>query len=99
MIPSSVEAKEKLIALGYSVDLIVEEGQESDSNRKIAQITTLSAVKENRYLCVYYFASEEDTNTFYEDHIYSLTSDAEVVRKNKYSIYRGTRAAVEDFLS
>ena len=99
VIPNSTEAKEKLIAMGYSVDVTVEEGAPSDTHPRIVQITTLSAIKEKNYLCVYFFANEEDTNNFYQDHIYSLTSNAEVVRKNKYSIYRGTQQAVEDFLS
>jgi len=99
VIPNSTEAKAKLEALGYSVDLVVEEGENSEVYGKITQITTLSAIKDRNFLCVYFFANEEDTNTFYQDHIYSINSDAEVVRKNKYSIYKGSRQAVEDFLS
>ncbi len=97
-IPSSAQAQEKLEALGYKVESFTKYGDEVAA-QKITQVTVLYATKGEDFLDAYFFANEEDTDTFYADRAKSLSSDVEILRKNKYSIYRGTKAAVDDFLS
>ena len=97
-IPNSAEAKEKMESLGYSVKVDVQYG-EMVAVYKIKQVTILTADKGDDFIQVYFFTNEEDTDTFYKDRARSLTRSVEVARKNKYSIYRGTQAAVDDFLS
>ncbi|MBR2181283.1 MAG: hypothetical protein IJ949_05265, partial [Oscillospiraceae bacterium] len=65
----------------------------------IDQVTILTADKGDDYIQVYYFTNQADTDRFYKDRARSLTRGVEVARKNKYSIYRGTQRAVDDFLS
>lgn len=97
-IPNSAEAKEKMEALGYSVKVDVQYGDMVEVY-EIDQVTILTADKGDDFIQVYFFTNQEDTDTFYKDRPRSLTRGVEVVRKNKYSIYRGTQAAVDDFLS
>ena len=97
-IPNSAEAKEKMEELGYSVQLNVQYG-EMVAVYNIDQVTILTADKGDDFIQVYFFTNKEDTDTFYKDRARSLTRSVEVARKNKYSIYRGTQAAVDDFLS
>lgn len=97
-IPNSAEAKEKMEELGYSVKVDVQYGDMVEVY-KIKQVTILTADKGDDFIQVYFFTNQEDTDTFYKDRPRSLTRGVEVVRKNKYSIYRGTQAAVDDFLS
>ncbi len=96
-IPNSAETKEKMEALGYSVLVDVQYGEKVEVY-KIDQITILTADKGDDFIQIYYFTNEEDTETFYKDRARSLTRGVEVARKNKYSIYRGTQGAVDDFL-
>lgn len=96
-IPSSVEAKEKLEKLGYDVSLKTQFGSEV-SDQGITQVTILKANLGDDYICAYFFANEEDTETFYKSREKAFTS-ADLSKKNKYSIYRGTQKAVDDFLS
>lgn len=95
---NSKEAAEKLGELGYVVNLDIQYGEDV-SSYGIQQLTILSADLGEDYIQVYYFTSEEDTDTFYKAMAKRLTSGVEAVKKNKYSIYRGTEKAVEDFLS
>ncbi len=98
VIPNSAEAKEKMESLGYSVQVDVQYG-DMVSVYNIDQVTILTADKGEDFIQVYFFTNEEDTETFYKDRARSLTRSVEVARKNKYSIYRGTQTAVDDFLS
>lgn len=95
---NSAEAKEKMESLGYSVQLDVQYGDMVEIYH-IDQVTILTADKGDDYIQVYYFTNQADTDRFYKDRARSLTRGVEVARKNKYSIYRGTQRAVDDFLS
>lgn len=97
-VPTSVEAKEKMESLGYTVELFTKYGDEV-ANQGITQVTVLRATKDKEFLDAYFFANEEDTDTFYSGRSKSLSADVEVLKKNRYSIYRGTQNAVDDFLS
>ncbi len=97
-IPNSEEAEKKMVDLGYSVQREVQYG-EMVSLYNIKQVTILTADKEDSFIQVYYFTCEEDTETYFKDHASSLSKDVEVIKKNKYSIYRGSESAVNDFLS
>ena len=97
-IPSSEEAEAKMNELGYSVVREIQYGQ-LVASLNIKQVTILTADKEDAFIQVYYFTSEEDTETYFKDHASSLSKDVEVIKKNKYSIYRGSESAVNDFLS
>lgn len=97
-IPNSAEAKEKMEALGYTVQVDVQYG-EMVAVYNIDQVTILTADKGEDFIQVYFFTNAEDTDNFYKDRARSLTRSVEVARKNKYSIYRGTQTAVDDFLS
>jgi hypothetical protein len=97
-IPNSEEAEQKMKGLGYSVIREIQYGQ-MVSTLNIKQVTILSADKGDTFIQVYYFTSEEDTDTYFKDHESSLSKNVEVVKKNKFSIYRGSESAVEDFLS
>ena len=94
---NSADAKDKMEALGYSVKVEVQYGEILEVY-KVDQVTILTADKDDDFIQVYYFTNEEDTETFYEDRVRSLTRSVEVAKKNKYSIYRGTQKAVDDFL-
>ena len=94
---NSAEAKKKMEKLGYTVELQVQYGDQVEVY-KIDQVTILTADKDDDFIQVYYFTNEEDTDTFYKDRTKSLSRGVEVIKKNKYSIYRGTQAAVDDFL-
>ena len=96
-IPNSAEAKEKLEKLGYTVSIEIQYG-EMVASYGIDQVTILSADKEDDFIQVYYFTNKEDTNTFYEARSASISRNVEVAKKNRYSIYRGSKASVEDFL-
>lgn len=96
-IPNSAEAKEKLEALGYTVSLEIQYG-DMVKGYGIEQVTILSADKGEDFIQVYYFTNKEDTDTFYEARSASISRNVEVAKKNKYSIYRGSKASVEDFL-
>lgn len=96
-IPNSEEAQKKLEKLGYVVNVSVQYGDKV-SAYNIKQVTKLSADKGDDFVEVYFFTSEEDTNNFYDMKAKSFSSGVEIVRKNKYSIYRGTQKAVDDFL-
>ena len=99
-IPNSQEAKEKLQALGYSVKVSLYYGEEANKLFHVDQITLLDAeLDREQFIQVYFFTNEEDTLAFYREHSGALTSGVEVVKKNKYSIYRGSQQAVSDFLS
>ena len=98
VIPNSAEAEEKLKNLGYDVNCFVQYGDDVAS-QKITQVTVLRAYKGEDQIEVFFFANEEDTETFYKARTNSLASDTEILKKNKYSIYRGTEQAVADFLS
>ena len=97
-IPNSAEAKAKMEELGYTVQVDVQYGDVLEVY-KIDQVTILTADKGDEFIQVYFFTKKEDTDTFYKDRARSLTRGVEVARKNKYSIYRGTQSAVDDFLS
>lgn len=97
-IPSSEDAEIRMRELGYNVSRSISYGEDVKAIG-IRQLTLLSCDKEGDFLQVYYFSNEDDTDTFYEINKNSLRSDVEVFKKNKYSIYRGTKAAAEDFLS
>ena len=97
-IPTSAEAEVKMKELGYEVDSFIKYGDDV-AIQKITQVTVFTATKEDLYLQVFFFANEEDTETFYNARKNSLPSEVEVVRKNKYSICRGSKQALEDFLS
>lgn len=97
-IPTSAEAKEKMQALGYDVDLSVQYGSDV-AVQGIQQVTFLFCDKDDDFLQVYFFTNKEDTDKFYKENQKSLEYDVEVIHKNRYSIYRGTKAATEDFLS
>lgn len=96
-IPTSTEAKEKLEELGYTVSLNISFGSDV-AHEGITQVTILKANLGDDYIQAYFFANEEDTETFYKAREKAFTS-ADVTKKNKYSIYRGTEKAVDDFLS
>jgi len=95
---NSAEAKEKMESMGYTVQVTVQYG-EMVAVYDIDQVTVLTADKGDDFIQVYYFTNEKDTDTFYKDRARSLTRGVEVARKNKYSIYRGSQTAVDDFLS
>lgn len=97
-IPGSEEAEKKMQDLGYSVIREIQYGQ-MVSSLNIKQVTILTADKGDAFIQVYYFTSEEDTDTYFKDHEGSISKDVEVVKKNKFSIYRGSESAVADFLS
>ena len=97
-IPNSVEATEKLEKLGYTVSLTTQFGSEV-SDQGITQVTILKANLNDEYIYAYFFANEEDTDTFYSQREKAFASKDEISKKNKYSIYRGTKTAVDDFLS
>lgn len=97
-IQNSAEAEIKLKELGYNVQREILYGDMTDYY-KVDQVTILSADRGDDFVQVYYFTNKEDTETFYSDRARSLMRGVDVVRKNKYSIYRGTEQAVEDFLS
>ena len=97
-IPNSAEAEKKMKDLGYSVQLQVLHG-ELTVNYKVDQVTILTADKGDDFIQVYFFTKESDTKTFYKDRSRSLMRGVDIIKKNKYSIYRGTTQAVEDFLS
>ncbi len=94
---NSADAKEKMEKLGYFVKVDVQYGEMVEVYQ-IDQVTILTAEKDDDFIQVYYFTNKEDTNKFYEDRIRSLTRSVEVAKKNKYSIYRGSKNAVNDFL-
>ncbi len=96
-IPGSKEAKEKLEKLGYTVTLEIQYG-DMVKDYGIQQLTILSAEKGEDFIQVYYFTNKEDTDTFYEARSASISRNVEIAKKNKYSIYRGSKASVEDFL-
>ncbi len=85
-------------SLGYYVKVDVQYG-DMVAVYKIKQVTILTADKGDDFIQVYFFTNKKDTDTFYKDRARSLTRSVEVARKNKYSIYRGTQKAVDDFLS
>ena len=97
-IPTSEEAEIKMKNLGYDVERSIQYG-ESIEGLGIQQVTFVFCDKGEDFLQAYFFASEEDTETFYEKSRTSLEMDVAVIAKNRYSIYRGTKKAVEDFLS
>ena len=97
-IPNSEEAEQKMKDLGYSVIREIQYGR-MVSSLNIKQVTILSADKGDTFIQVYFFTTEEDTDTYFKDHESSLSKNVEVVKKNKFSIYRGSESAVEDFLS
>lgn len=94
---NSADAKKKMESLGYSVKVDVQYGEMLEIYN-IDQVTILTADKGEDFIQVYYFTKKEDTDTFYEDRVRSLTRSVEVAKKNKYSIYRGSQKAVSDFL-
>ncbi len=94
---NSEEAAEKLRELGYLVNVDIQHG-DAVKAYGITQVTVLSADLEDEFIQVYYFTCEEDTETFYKAKVKSLSSGVEVVKKNKYSIVRGTVKASQDFL-
>ena len=96
-IPNSAEAQKKLEKLGYVVNVSVQYGDKV-SAYNVKQVTKLTADKGDDFVEVYFFTSEEDTNNFYDMKAKSFSSGVEVVKKNTYSIYRGTQKAVDDFL-
>ena len=98
VIPNSVEAKKKMEELGYVTSLSIQTEKEVVVF-DVKQITSLTAEKNGDFLEVYYFTSEEDTEKFYEIRSHTLRSNVEVIKKNRYSVYRGTKQAVQDFLS
>ena len=97
-IPNSSRAKEKLQNMGYSVQVEVTYGEDA-ARAGIEQVTVLTADRGEDFIQVYFFTNEQDAKTLYRDHAASLTRGVEVVKKNKYSIYRGSQTAVDDFLS
>ena len=97
-IPNSEEAKTRMEFRGYTTSLSHILGYEAELLH-VRQVTVLTAQKEGEYLQVYFFANEEDTNTFYEENRKAILYDIPVVEKNRYSIYRGTENAVNDFLN
>lgn len=97
-IPNSQEAKAKLEDLGYTVQMFTQYGDDV-STMGITQVTVLYADKGEDSLSVYFFANAEDTKTFFRDRARSISKDVEIAKKNKYSIYAGSKNAVEDFLS
>ena len=94
---NSAEAKTRLEEMGYSVD-IVRHGKEDASNLGVKQVTILNAKKGEDFLQVYYFTDEEDTEIFFNLRANSIMEGVDIAKKNKYSIYRGTEQAVDDFL-
>lgn len=97
-IPNSKEAREKMEKLGYSVVVSTYVGEEAKVHG-VKQITILAARKDNQFVQVYYFTDEEDTDAYFALRGNGISSGVEVVRKNKYSIYRGDQACIDDFLS
>lgn len=97
VIPNSAEAESKMKDLGYTVTVKVHYGEDVKTTG-ITQMTLLNADKDDAYIQVYYFTNEEDTETFYRQKGSLLSKDVEVLKKNKYSIYRGSKSAVADFL-
>ena len=98
VIPTSVEAKEKLEKLGYSVSVNVNVYERTE-DFPIAQITTLTADKNGDVLQAYFFTCKEDTDAFFKLRATSLSKGVEVIKKNKYSIYRGSAQSVAELLS
>ena len=97
VILNSEEAELRMTEKGYKTTIVVHYG-DTAKNFNVQQVTIFDATMDNDFIQVYYFTNEEDTETFYKDRAASLSSGVDVVRKNKYSIYRGTEKAVEDFL-
>ncbi len=97
-IPNSSQAEEKLENLGYNVTIKVFYGEDA-AVVGVTQMTQLTAEKDGDYFQAYFFANEEDTDTFYSAKATSLSKDVDVLKKNKYSIYRGSKSAEADFLS
>ncbi len=98
-IPNSQEAKDKLEDLGYAVNVSLYYGEEAKKLFRVDQITILNAeIDREQFIQVYFFTNEADTQTFYNEYSATLTSGVEVVKKNKFSIYRGSQEAVADFL-
>lgn len=95
---NSKEAAAKMKEIGYNVNVDIKHGEDVISYG-IQQVTILSADLDKDFIQVYYFTCEEDTDSFYKAKEKSLTSGVEVVKKNKYSIYRGTESAVDSFLN
>ncbi len=98
VIPTSSEAIEKLEKLGYVCTKSVQYGEEVVSYG-ITQVTILTADLDDEYIQVYFFANQEDTDQFFQLKAATLTDGVDIVKKNRYSIYRGTEKAIEDFLS
>ena len=99
VIPTSVQAKEKLESLGYTVEIDLVKGEDA-KEQNITQLTLLSAYREeDLVLQVYYFVTPEDTDRFYEDHGFNMRRNQEVFEKYKFTIIRGKLSARDDFLS
>ncbi len=96
-IPNSAEAKERLTNLGYSVD-VTYYASEKAAIHEVEQLTMLYAKKGDAFIQVYFFKNPEDTKIFYDDNSSAICKNAEVISKNRYSIYRGHESAVNDFL-
>lgn len=94
---NSEEAKVRMEEAGYSVTLSINYGEHAQTFG-VSQVTVLTAKKGDSFIQVYYFTNEEDTNSFYKKEASLLSDKVEVVKKNKYSIYRGSESAVNDFL-
>ncbi len=96
-IPNSSEAIAKLEEMGYYVNHFIQYGDDV-AHQGITQVTVVRANKGEDFLEVFFFANKEDTQTFYEMRAHTIVEGCEVIKKNKYSIYRGTEQAVSDFL-
>jgi len=94
---NSSEAKLRMEEKGYAVDVSLRNG-ENAASFQVQQVTILNAQKGDEFLQVYYFTNEEDTETFFNMRANSIMDGVDIAKKNKYSIYRGTEQAVEDFL-
>jgi len=97
VILNSAEAKAMMDEKGYSTTITIHVAEEA-AKFKVEQITIFYASKGDDFIQVYYFTNEEDTEQFYKDRAASIGASVDVVRKNKYSVYRGTEQAVADFL-
>ena len=98
VIPTSSEALKKMEDLGYVCSKSIQYGDEVETYG-ITQVTILTADLGDEYIQVYFFANKEDTDQFFRLKAATLTEGVDIVKKNKYSIYRGTEKAIEDFLS
>jgi lipopolysaccharide export LptBFGC system permease protein LptF len=98
VIPTSAEAKEKMEKLGYLCTVNVQYGEEV-ATYGITQVTILTADQDDEYIQVYFFANQEDTDRFFQQKAATLTDGVNIVKKNRYSIYRGTEKAIGDSLS